>query len=45
MDAPTPCGPPPPEAVYTDLNTAVAAIQSHAQQNGYALFKRDAKLR
>ena len=41
MDAQRACGPPPPEAVYTDISTAVAAIQAHAQLNGYALFKRD----
>ena len=40
--APTPCGPAPSEAVYTDLSTAVAAIQAHAKANGYALFRRDA---
>jgi hypothetical protein len=39
----TACGPPPPEAVYADLSTAIAAIQGHAKCNGYALFKRDGK--
>jgi len=41
MDSPKACGPPPSEAVYTDLDTAVAAIQGHAQCNGYALSRRD----
>jgi hypothetical protein len=41
MDALRACGPPPSEAVYTDINTAVTAIQGHAQRNGYALSKRD----
>jgi hypothetical protein len=45
MDSPRACGPPPPAAVYTDLDTAVAAIQGHAQCNGYALCKRDGKPR
>jgi len=35
--------PPPPEAVYTDLPTAIASIQAHAKANGYALYKRDTK--
>jgi len=43
MDSLGACGPPPPEAVYTDIDSAVAAIQAHAQCNGYALFKRDTK--
>jgi hypothetical protein len=43
MDSPRACGPPPPEAVYTDLDTAVAAIQGHAKLHGYALCKRDSK--
>ena len=37
------CGPPPTEAVYTDLSTATAAIQKHAKCNRYALVKRDTK--
>ena len=45
MDAPRACGPPPPEAVYTDYDTAVAAIQGHAKGNGYALVKRDSRPR
>jgi len=45
MDSLRAYGPPPPEAVYTDLDTAVAAIQGYAQRNGYALFKRDGKAR
>jgi hypothetical protein len=31
----------PPLAIYPDLATGFAAIQEHAKQNGYALFKRD----
>ena len=38
------CGPPPTEAVYTELSTATAAIQKHAKCNRYALIKRDTKL-
>jgi hypothetical protein len=41
--APTPCGPAPPVAVYTQLSTAIAAIQTHAKAHSYALFKRDSK--
>ena len=43
MDTPYVCGPPPLEAVYTDLDTAVAAIQSYTKLYGYALCKRDSK--
>ena len=43
MHSPKTCGPPPSEAVYADLSTAIAAIQEHAKCNGYALFKRDTK--
>ena len=43
MDSPTTCGPPPLAAVYTDLPTAVTAIQDHAKANGYALFIRNSK--
>ena len=45
MGTPYACGPPPPETVYTDLDTAVAAIQGHAKLHGYALCKRDSKAR
>ena len=34
---------PPPEALYPDPNTALAAIQLHAKQHGYALNKRSSK--
>ena len=40
MDTPHVFGPPPLEAVYTDLDTAVAAIQGYAKLHGYALCKR-----
>jgi len=43
MDLSKACGPPPTAAIYTDLSTAVAAIQAHAKCNGYALFKRDSR--
>ena len=43
MESPCACGPPPPEAIYTDLETAATAIQAHAKQNGYALFKRNSR--
>ena len=45
MDAARACGPPPPEAIYTTLNAAITALHLHAQHNGYALFKRDVKLK
>ena len=45
MDTPHVFGPPPLEAVYTDLDTAVAAIQGYAKLHGYALCKRDSKAR
>ena len=45
MDSPRAYGPPPPEAVYTDLDTAIAAIQGHAKCNGYALCRGDRKAR
>ena len=41
MESLNTCGPPSPAAVYTDLSTAIASIQAHAKDNGYALFKRD----
>jgi hypothetical protein len=41
--APTPCGPAPPAAVYTQLSTAIAAIQTHAREHGYALFQWDSQ--
>jgi hypothetical protein len=34
---------PPPEAIYPDPNTALAAVQLHAKQHGYALKTRDSK--
>lgn len=43
MDLSNTCGPPPLAAVYTDLSTAVTAIQRHAKANGYALCKRDSR--
>ena len=43
MDTPKACGPPSPEAIYTNLDTVVAALHSHARCNGYALFKRDSR--
>jgi hypothetical protein len=36
---PQPCGPPPSAAIYADITTAAAALQSHAKAHGYALFK------
>jgi hypothetical protein len=30
-------GPAPDEAIYIDLNTVKAALQAHAQENGYAV--------
>jgi hypothetical protein len=43
MTTPTPstCGPPPPEALYTDLAALFASIQAFARVNGYALVIRD----
>jgi hypothetical protein len=38
-----PCGPAPPEAVYTDLSTLFTAIQAHARDNGYAFRVRSSK--
>ena len=43
MDHPTVYGPLPSEAIYTDISTAVAAIQGHAKCNGYALCKHDSR--
>ncbi|RFU34331.1 hypothetical protein B7463_g2029, partial [Scytalidium lignicola] len=37
---PSPCGPAPPEALYTDLPTLFASIQAFARKNGYAFFIR-----
>jgi hypothetical protein len=34
---------PPPEAIYPDPNAALAAVQLHAKQHGYALNKRSSK--
>jgi hypothetical protein len=28
----------PPEAVYPDVNTAIASIQEHAKAHGYAFY-------
>lgn len=35
------CGPPPPEATYSEINTGITAIQRHARDHGYALVRRD----
>jgi hypothetical protein len=35
------CGPPPPETVYTNIDTAITAIQRHAKDKGYAFSRRD----
>jgi hypothetical protein len=43
MQSPKACGPPPSEAVYARLSTAIAALHKHAKCNGYAFFKRDTK--
>jgi hypothetical protein len=32
--------PPPPGGIYTDLFTAIAAIQGHAKANVSALYKK-----
>ena len=45
MDALRAYGPPPPEAVYTDINTTITTIQGYAKRNSYALSKRDSTLR
>jgi hypothetical protein len=38
---PQPCGPSPFAAIYADITTTAAALQSHAKAHGYALFKKD----
>jgi hypothetical protein len=34
---------PPTEAVYSDLDTAIKAIQLHAKEHGYTVSKYDRK--
>ncbi len=41
----TACGPPPPAAVYADLFYWNCCYSWDAKCNGYALFKRDGKLK
>jgi hypothetical protein len=43
IESPSACGPPLPEATYSDFATAFSTIQEHAKYNGYAFFKRDVK--
>lgn len=33
----------PTEAIYSDLDTAIKAIQLHAKEHGYAISKHDRK--
>jgi hypothetical protein len=40
LAAPTPCGPAPPAAVYTQLSTAIAAIQAHTREHGMLCSSR-----
>ncbi|RFU25063.1 hypothetical protein B7463_g11275, partial [Scytalidium lignicola] len=42
---PSSCGPPPPEALYTDLTALYASIQAFARANGYAFRILDSKPR
>ncbi|RFU33692.1 hypothetical protein B7463_g2586, partial [Scytalidium lignicola] len=42
---PSSCGPPPPEALYTDLTTLYTSIQAFARANGYAFRILDSKPR
>ncbi len=38
-----PCGPAPPEVVYTNIPTTLASVQAYAKGHGYAFHIRDTR--